>query len=74
MLKPQIWIWRGEYTGYLKMTSEEDWKILEDTYRKFILDFAEVAQESKVEIFCIGTELEQFIIHRPEYWSRLISE
>jgi len=74
MLKPQIWIWRGEYTGYLKMTSEEDWKILEDTYQKFILDFAEVAQESKVEIFCIGTELEQFIIHRPEYWNRLISE
>ena len=74
MLKPQIWIWRGEYTGYLKMTSEEDWKTLEDTYRDFILDFAEVAQESKVEIFCIGTELEQFIIHRPEYWNQLTSE
>jgi len=25
MLKPQIWIWHGEYTGYLKMTTEEDW-------------------------------------------------
>jgi len=38
------------------------------------LDFAEVAQETQTEIFCIGTELEQFIVHRPEYWNRLITE
>ncbi len=33
MLKPQIWIWRGEFTGYLKMNSEADWLKLEETYR-----------------------------------------
>ncbi len=74
MLKPQIWIWHGEYTGNLKMTTEEDWKLLEDSYRKFILSFAEVAEEMNVDIFCIGTELEQFIIHRPTFWNDLISE
>ena len=50
MLKPQIWVWQGEYTGQLKMHTEEEWKIFEDTYRNFILDFAKVAQESQVEI------------------------
>ncbi len=74
MLKPQIWIWRGEFTGYLKMTSEEDWKKLEDSYRDFILNYAELAQETQCEMLCIGTELEQFIVHRPDYWSTLISE
>jgi len=74
MLKPQIWIWRGEYTGHLEMKSEEDWKILEDSYRIFILDFASVAQEATAELFCIGTELAQFISHRPNYWEGLISE
>ena len=74
MLKPQIWVWQGEYTGHLQMHTEEEWKVFEDTYRIFILDFAKVAQESHVEIFCIGTELEQFIVHRPEYWNSLISE
>ena len=74
MLKPQIWVWQGEYTGKLQMHTEEEWEIFEDTYRNFILGFARVAQESQVEIFCIGTELEQFIVHRPEYWNSLISE
>ncbi|SRX54355.1 glycoside hydrolase family 113 [Aequorivita sp. CIP111184] len=74
MMKPQIWVWRGEFTGLLKMASEEDWVELEKSYKKFILDFAKVAEVEKVEIFCIGTELEKFIEHRPEYWRNLIAE
>jgi len=74
MVKPQIWIWHGEYTGNLQMTSEEDWEVLENSYRNFIIDFAKVAEETQVDIFCIGTELEQFIIHRPDYWNDLIAE
>ncbi|MBL4663594.1 MAG: glycoside hydrolase [Flavobacteriaceae bacterium] len=74
MMKPQIWIWRGEFTGYLKMNSEEEWKTLEDSYRKFIMAYVKLAHELNVEIFCIGTELEQFIVNRPGYWNGLISE
>ncbi|WP_425234631.1 glycoside hydrolase family 113 [Ulvibacterium sp.] len=74
MLKPQIWIWRGEYTGTLKMKSEEDWKTLEASYKKFILSYAKLAEETQVSIFCIGTELEQFVKNRPDYWKKLIGE
>ncbi|MBZ0326760.1 MAG: glycoside hydrolase [Altibacter sp.] len=74
MLKPQIWIWRGEFTGNLKMKSEANWKLLEEAYRLFILDFARLAEETHVAMFCIGTELEQFIVHRPAYWTDLIAE
>ena len=74
MLKPQIWIWRGEYTGTLQMKSEEDWKTLEASYKKFILSYAKLAEETQVSIFCIGTELEQFVKNRPEYWKKLIGE
>ena len=31
MLKPQIWVSRGEFTGSIKMEAEEDWKLLEST-------------------------------------------
>lgn len=72
MLKPQIWIWRGEFTGNLKMKSEEDWINLENSYRSFILDYAKLAKETNVEIFCIGTELEQFVLNRPAFWLQLI--
>ncbi|WP_406684880.1 glycoside hydrolase [Seonamhaeicola sp. MEBiC1930] len=74
MLKPQIWIRGGVFTGYIKMNSEEDWKVLEAAYSKFILDYAHLAEELKIEIFCIGTELETFINNRPVYWSKLINE
>ena len=74
MLKPQIWVWRGEFTGYIKMENEADWKILEDSYSKFILDYADLAQEINADLFCIGTELEQFIANRPAYWENLIVE
>ena len=72
MLKPQIWIWRGEFTGGLKMNSEEDWKQLEASYAEFILSYAQLAQETQVDILCIGTELERFVENRPDYWCDLI--
>lgn len=74
MLKPQIWIWRGEFTGTLKMQSEEDWLKLEDSYERFIMAYANLAQDSNTDLFCIGTELEQFVKNRPEFWDKLIEK
>lgn len=74
MLKPQIWVWRGEFTGKIKMNSEGHWKTLEKTYEQFILDYAQLAADSNVEIYCIGTELEQFVKHRPDFWKSLINK
>tara|TARA_R110002049_G_scaffold264847_1_gene440982 strand:- start:2326 stop:3333 length:1008 start_codon:yes stop_codon:yes gene_type:complete len=74
MIKPQIWIWHGEFTGFLKMDTEEDWKLLEESYSSFILEYAELAEEVSAEVLCIGTELEQFIKNRPSYWHNLIKE
>ena len=72
MLKPQIWVWRGAFTGFIEMKNEEDWNRLEMSYSKFILAYAELAQEMNVEIFCVGTELEKFINIRSNYWQNLI--
>lgn len=74
MLKPQIWIWRGEFTGDLAMQNEADWKQLELSYEKFILTYANLAQEVKAEILCIGTELDEFVQQRPAYWKDLIAK
>ncbi len=74
MMKPQLWIGHGNYTGHMKMPSEAAWKELEASYRDFILEFATVAETSNVAMLCIGTELDQFIQERPEYWNRLIEE
>lgn len=72
MVKPQIWVWRGEFTGYIEMKTEEDWKLLEDSYAKFILEYATLSEEIKAAAFCIGTELEKFVMNRPKFWKKLI--
>ncbi len=74
MVKPQIWIWRGEFTGNLTMGSEEDWQILEESYSDFILTYAKAAEDIKAEVLCIGTELEQFVMQRHSYWHSLIKK
>ena len=74
MVKPQIWVWKGEFTGNIEMDSEEKWIILEDSYSEFILTYAKAAQEIKADILCIGTELEKFVMNRPKYWQELILE
>ncbi len=74
MLKPHIWISRGAFTGYMKMDSEANWKLLEEAYTQFIMDFAKLAEQSNVAVLCIGTELEQFVVNRPEYWKDLIAK
>lgn len=73
-IKPQIWVWRGEYTGFIEMDNEDNWNMLENSYTKFILIYATLAQEINAELFCIGTELEKFIEKRPQYWSSLIKK
>lgn len=74
MLKPQIWIWRGEFTGDIKMNSEADWKKFEENYRDFIILYAQLAEEEKVGILAIGTELFEFVNERPDFWRELIPE
>lgn len=74
MLKPQLWIWRGLFTGEMEMDSEAGWQALEDSYRAFILNYADLAEETGVALFCVGTELEEFVSARPQFWKDLIAE
>ena len=74
MIKPQLWISHGQYTGFIEMNSEENWKMLESSYEEFILMYAKTARDTNAEIFCIGTELEKFVAKRPQYWKSLIQK
>ncbi|MBU3010876.1 glycoside hydrolase [Polaribacter vadi] len=74
MIKPHLWLRRGGFTGDLKANSEENWVILENSYRNYILTYAKAAENINAEILCIGTELEEFVVNRPEYWQQLIIE
>lgn len=74
MLKPQIWIGRGAFTGDMLLESEEHWQKLEKGYEAYILLYAKLAQEEQVELFCIGTELFNFVEQRTDFWHALIKK
>lgn len=74
MLKPQIWVRDGAFTGRIKMNSPKDWKLFESQYSAFILRFARLAQQLDIPLFCIGTELKAFVRARPEFWKGLIED
>ena len=72
MLKPQIWIPKGGFTGHVKMKSEKEWIAFEKNYERFILFYAKIAQTTNCELFCIGTEMNAFVVARPLFWKALI--
>ena len=74
MIKPQIWVSQGEFTGDISMHSEKEWIAFEKQYSAFILTYAQAAADLDAELFCIGTELKVAVNKRPTYWKSLIHE
>lgn len=74
LLKPQLWIGRGQYTGHINLKTDAQWKILEDSYTAYIMRFAQIAAAENIAMFCIGTELDSFVKSRPAYWQQLIKD
>jgi GTA TIM-barrel-like domain len=72
MLKPQIWIGGGSFTGHFDAGDEAGWQLWESGYKAYILHNAKLADSLKIDLFCIGTELENAVIKRPAFWSALI--
>lgn len=74
MLKPQIWISKGVYTGKINPPNQRAWQELKSSYRAFILHFAQLAEKHKLSLFCIGTELSSMVKEDPQFWRTLIRE
>ncbi len=64
----------AEWRGTLSFKKEQDWQQLEKEYEAYILKLAKVAAILEVDLFSIGTELKEFAIKRPQFWSQLIQQ
>ncbi len=68
MLKPQLWISKGIYTGRINPPNEQAWQELKSSYRDFILHFAQLAEKFQLPLYCIGTELSSMVKKDPQFW------
>lgn len=74
MMKPHVWVIGQGWPGDFDLSNEEDWKIWETSYEKYILTFAKLSNSMKVDLFCIGTEYRKAVVKRPEFWKSLIKK
>ncbi len=72
MLKPHLWV-RNGWPGDIVMKSDTAWQHWFDNYEKFIIHYAELAEKNKIQILCIGTELQK-TTPREKEWRSLISK
>ena len=72
-LKPHLWLGDG-WRSNIKQKSATDWDIWFASYRKKMLHYAKFAEETGVELFCIGTELRTSVKNQPEAWITFIED
>lgn len=74
LLKPHVWLQKGDFTGHFVCKNEAEWLVFEQSYEQYILQYAQIAEELNVPFFCIGTEWEKFLAARPHFWNQLIEK
>lgn len=75
--KPHLWInnpSNRKRRSDIFPSNEENWELWKKSYRNFILGCAKIAEQTNVEMFCIGTELTRLTTEKPVYWKNLIQE
>ncbi|MEM7551564.1 MAG: hypothetical protein AAF363_17910 [Bacteroidota bacterium] len=72
MLKPHVWVIGQGWAGDFDIDMEAEWKKWEEEYSSYILTYAEIAEEYKIDLLCVGTEYRIAAKERPEFWKSLI--
>lgn len=72
MMKPQIWIGHEAWTGQVDFANDSNWQQWFDSYENWITHYAIISELMHADLFCIGTELVQTTLKRPQDWRRLI--
>ena len=71
MIKPHLWI-IGSWIGDFELATEASWQTFEKSYLDYVIDFAQIADSTGCEAFCIGVEMRKVVTQRPNFWPVLI--
>jgi hypothetical protein len=74
LLKPQIWLGGGHWPGDVDFDTEEDWRAFFEHYENWIMHYAVLAEREGADALCLGTELVQTTLKRPEDWKSIIKK
>lgn len=72
MMKPHLWLGNGDWRGDIYFTKAEDWAQWFKEYTEFILYYAKVARDAKMDAFVLGVELAKVARVQKERWKKMI--
>jgi len=75
MMKPHLDVIdtsEGGFRGEIMCNSDPEWDAWFNNYRDFILYYAKMAQETKCEMLCIGTELTSVATIKEDKWKTVV--
>jgi hypothetical protein len=61
LLVPHLWVESGEWRGEIEPGDDEAWERWAAAYREFLLAWAIVARDAKVDLFSLGVELRSWL-------------
>ena len=73
MLRPKVWIMNG-YSVNMDFHEQKLWDKWLKHYRKYILHYAQLAEEFNVDAFCLGNELKVCVNKNRHFWRALIED
>ena len=77
IIKPHIWMRKPGQNGgraNIQLSSQDEWSIWKSRYRSMIIHYAEMSENLKLPLYCIGTELASVVKEHPNFWKELIKE
>jgi len=75
MLKPHLDVIdtsEGGFRGEIMCATDPEWDAWFNNYRDFIVHYAKMAEETKCEMFCIGTELTSVATIKEDKWKTVV--
>ena len=71
LLKPQIWLHKS-WPGEIEMDSPEKWNTFFRYYTNWITHYALLAEIHQFDILCVGVEMTETALQKPDEWRKLI--
>lgn len=72
LMKPQIWISHSSWPGAVEFPDEASWRSWHQSYERWIVHYAILAELIDADAFCVGTEFVRATLEHPDEWRRII--
>ncbi len=71
LVKPQVWLGHGSWSGFVEMKTQEDWDRFFDYYYRWIRHYAMLSEIHEAEALSVGVEFGKATLGHEEEWKTI---